>query len=443
MILCVAILFLFVLRPAPAMASSDCALAGHWTGSWIRNGFALAVDFDFASSDSGWSGTFGSNDFQAAGIPLRAVRCEHGRAHFELAGDQDVTVFDGTVGRRTLAGKFTNGRSVDSLTLTLEATPSGPPYSSEEVRFTSGGANLAGTLLLPSGAGPFPAVVFLQGSGPENRRANFFLADRCSRAGIAALIYDKRGVGASSGDWRTAGFDSLASDALAGVEWLRADRRIRPDAVGIFGHSQGATLSPLVAAKSSHVAFVIASAPSGVSMSDLERFSLLNAVKARQLSGADSARAVGYVDLVVRTEYGGGAWATLDSAATASKGKPWYFPVPGADDPFWAFSRSNATYDPRAFWSRVRVPVLLLFGERDERGPTAESRRNIEAALGRAHNDRFTTIEFRNADHSLRMASTDPGSPWPHAAPGYPEAMIDWIRKQGVQPPASGAVRSR
>ena len=136
-----------------------------------------------------------------------------------------------------------------------------------------------------------------------------------------------------------------------------------------------------------------------------------------------------YVDLLVRTEYAGGSWAELDSAALANRGQPWSFRVPDADDPFWLFSRANSAYDPRSYWEQVRVPVLLLFGERDERTPVDASRGNIEAALRRAGNRHVTERTFPGADHSLRLASGEPGSPWPRSAPDYPEVVLRWIQE--------------
>src|SRR6185312_6876580 len=83
------------------------------------------------------------------------------------------------------------------------------PYKSEEVSFENVRAHvkLAGTISLPNGKGPFPAVLLIAASGPEGRDEEVeghhvfvVLADYLLRHGIAVLRYDKRGVGASSGD---------------------------------------------------------------------------------------------------------------------------------------------------------------------------------------------------------------------------------------------------
>src|SRR5688572_5878859 len=79
-------------------------------------------------------------------------------------------------------------------------------HRDEEVSFRNGSIAIAGTLTIPSGSGPFPAVVLLSGSGPQNRDSDVFgfrpfklIADSFAQRGIAVLRYDDRGVGGSSG----------------------------------------------------------------------------------------------------------------------------------------------------------------------------------------------------------------------------------------------------
>jgi len=70
---------------------------------------------------------------------------------------------------------------------------------------------------------------------------------RSRRHGVVALSYDKRGVGGSGGDWRTATFDDLAADARAGVHLLARRADVDPSRLGVYGHSQGGFLGPMIA----------------------------------------------------------------------------------------------------------------------------------------------------------------------------------------------------
>ena len=105
------------------------------------------------------------------------------------------------------------------------------PYTEEEVVYENkaGGSKLAGTLTLPPGKGPFPAVLLITGSGQQDRdeallghRPFLVLADHLTRKGIAVLRVDDRGVGGSTGDVKNATSEDFAGDVLAGVEFLKA-----------------------------------------------------------------------------------------------------------------------------------------------------------------------------------------------------------------------------
>ncbi|WP_093761266.1 alpha/beta hydrolase family protein [Streptomyces sp. BpilaLS-43] len=110
------------------------------------------------------------------------------------------------------------------------------------------GTSLAGTLTLPAGPGPHPAVLLLHGSGPLDRdgnapklRVNLArpVAEALAARGIATLRYDRRGVGATPGDWRTAGFTDNRRDAAAAVRALADRADVHADAIGVIGHSEG------------------------------------------------------------------------------------------------------------------------------------------------------------------------------------------------------------
>ena len=113
------------------------------------------------------------------------------------------------------------------------------PYRVQEIEFANGDVTLVGNLILPEGDGPFPAIVFVHGSG-TNDRDNAWLfrfADFFARRNVASVLPDKRGGGKSDGDWREVGLEDYAQDALAAIAALRARSDI--SSVGLFGSSQG------------------------------------------------------------------------------------------------------------------------------------------------------------------------------------------------------------
>ena len=114
-------------------------------------------------------------------------------------------------------------------------------------------------MYLPLSGPPAPAVVFVHGAGAAVRGDRYHeLARHFARKGVAALIYDKRGCGASTGDWTRAGMHDLAEDALACVRLLRGRADVNPNRVGLWGLSQGASVIPIAAGRTPNVAFLIA-----------------------------------------------------------------------------------------------------------------------------------------------------------------------------------------
>jgi alpha-beta hydrolase superfamily lysophospholipase len=193
-----------------------------------------------------------------------------------------------------------SGTTRNSAIFHLKRSREETPYTTEDVRFTNGDATLASSLDIPKGPGPFPAVIFLHGAGPEIRwGASRFFADYFARRGIAALICDKRGTGESTGDWRRSDFDALAGDALAAVRLLKTHARIDPKKIGIYGHSQGGTIAPLIASRSRDIAFVISAAGGAIPMWQSEIQSLRTQVRARGVQGESLARADAFIDQTV------------------------------------------------------------------------------------------------------------------------------------------------
>ena len=128
---------------------------------------------------------------------------------------------------------------------------------SSDITFSAGTAPLSGTFTRPDLDGPVPAVLLITGSGPLDRDANWKrmrfdtsrqLAVALAQAGVASLRYDKRGVGASPGDWRAVGLHDNIDDAIAALDALAAQDGIDPARLFVIGHSEGAVIAGAVAA---------------------------------------------------------------------------------------------------------------------------------------------------------------------------------------------------
>lgn len=410
--------------PPPPPASPS--LEGYWRGQFERDGSTLPVELEFMRNGEALSGRFSAPSLRALGIPLRDVRQDATVAHFVLAGDATTSRFDGALSEDALSGTYTEGAARGRFAFTRAAPP--PRCNEAPAQWSNGSVTLSGSLVLPDRAPARATVLFLHGSGGQGRDATRFEATMLCRAGYAALIYDKRGAGASTGDWRDSSFDDLAADAVAGIDWLAARPEIDAAHIGIYGHSQGGTIAPLVATRSSRVAFVIAAAGAIGSTADAERYSLRSTVDRRVQTEAERREAYAFVDRVVDAGSNGRGVEALIADAPRYADRAWYFPLPAANAHYWRFQRRIAAYDSAVFWRQVRVPVLLIYGANDARVPPAGATA-IRTAIGR--NASVDTLLIANADHSFMVRAE--GDVWPHIAPQFPDALVSFTARNAAR----------
>jgi pimeloyl-ACP methyl ester carboxylesterase len=171
-------------------------------------------------------------------------------------------------------------------------TPQRPfPYVEKNVTYENilAGVKLAGTLTLPEGPGPFPAVILIAGSGKNDRNETPFghfllLSDYLTKRGFAVLRADKRGVGESTGNYRSATSMDFAQDIEAGINFLKTIPEINSEKIGLIGHSEGAVIAPIIASRNDKVAFIVMMGGVGISG---EQLLYIQAEKIARLNGAD------------------------------------------------------------------------------------------------------------------------------------------------------------
>jgi len=283
----------------------------------------------------------------------------------------------------------------------------------EPVTYANGDVTLAATLHVPAGPGPFPGVVIVHGSG-SSTRANAWTAaytEAFVARGIAVLHPDKRGAGESGGDWKTATFEDLADDAIAGLAKLRAHPSVDPARTGLIGFSQGGDIVPLAATRSDAVRFVIDVSGSVVPMAEQIGDELASMGRREGLNDAALADVAEIHRRAMHFARTGDGWdgyaAALEAAkegALAGTEVAGGFPAE-RDAPIWGFVRIIADFDPLPYWKRVEVPAVFLFGGRDENVDTAKSVRVIDREL--APTDlRYSVLFFRNNGHGLFREDT-------------------------------------
>ncbi len=291
------VLSMVTLSQAQIHICQNSALIGHWQGGMSREGADVPVAFDFVCVDSELRASFTSMQQRAMEYPFDSAKPTGNQIDLVLGGD---TFFSGRVTDSELTGTFKDGDGAGTFGLEHTAEVQ-LPYTATDVVFRNGAVTLSGCLYVPRGEGLHPAIVMLQGSGPETRwGANRFWADYFGRRGIATLIYDKRGSGRSTGNWQTADFNALAGDALSGVDFLQHQAGIDPNKIGIHGHSQGASIAPLIASQTKAVAFVLADAANGVPMWQAEIYSDQLFISHSALKGSDLTSAGRFIESLVQ-----------------------------------------------------------------------------------------------------------------------------------------------
>jgi dipeptidyl aminopeptidase/acylaminoacyl peptidase len=227
---------------------------------------------------------------------------------------------------------------------------SGPDLSEmeyTEIFFENGDLQLAGMLIVPEGEGPFPAAVFVHGSGTSRRNSPWYLsvAKHLQEHGIAVLLPDKRGSEKSEGDWRTASFQDLAGDTIRAIEFVRDQEQFDVSYIGVVGFSQGGWIAPIVAAESQDVSFVVSMSGSGVTTDE-------------QLL---------YEEINNEVEMGTYRFIAKMIAPMVVKSIK--------EQEFW---KLNSGFDPIPYWEDVNVPAFAALGGDDTNVPVEESVKRFE-----------------------------------------------------------------
>ena len=442
-------------------ASPNDRYLGTWKGVLEMPGALLRLALDVSRAGDGLGGSLTSLDQGNARIPVTLfVRNDSLVADMPsivatFAAATDGDSLRGSFRQNGASGRITLGHLSPTIVPVVARRPQEPvgalPYTAVNVAFQSAtGVVLAGTLTTPQGAGPWPVVVLVSGSGPHDRdermvghRPFLVLSDYLTRRGIAVLRYDDRGAGHSTGSFAGSTTTDFTDDAEAAVRFLAGRLEVDRTRIGMIGHSEGGAIAPLVATRTKDVAFVVLLAAPGVPGD-----SLLILQNRAQLSsaGVPSQAAETLARLTSRLLHA--VSGTPDSAEARRR-------VLEIEEQFIATQRADQrealranlasrngqlltpwmrhflSLDPRAALSQVRVPVLALNGTLDSQVSYQENLGAIASALRAAGNPDFETVELPGLNHLLQTADTGAIAEYSvieeTLSPAALQRMGDWI----------------
>lgn len=348
--------------------------------------------------------------------------------------------------------------ATDAATLTLvrdrrTITAQRVPLHIEEVSFKNDTVSLTGAFIRPPGAGRYPVVVHLHGSGSSIRTSHLGIAYYLAAHGIASLIYDKRGTPGSTGTLAWARYEDLAGDAVAGAEMLMTRSDVDTNYIGFEGISEGAGTSERAAAIFRRSAFVIPISGGPLAANVWEYYEAANQlITDGRFSARDTAAAMSFLrarDYYARTRRG---WSTYDSLVkvAVAPGSKW-FGYATTDLFGWAkpnsvgWDQKALTYfdDPLPTLRTIRCPVLSINGEYDTPPALAIAVPLMQRAFAEGGNRDVTIRIFPHANHNLFLTKSSNEHEMDNVSAFSPEffpLVTSWIEsKVRAQPHARTA----
>ena len=409
---------------------------GYWQGAVVRDGSVLPLSLYFDPADQGATveidvpsmGTCGRRAEVTSGP--EGITIPFGSFEFRLRVDAASADLRGELAVRNRSSAWTG-----AVELLRVARPPGHEVIEEPTRFSSAdGVELSGRIVLPEGEGVHPGVVFVQGRSYGEGRQHRSHAVAAARRGFAAVYFDGRGAGGSGGIRGEHTLANRLDDAEAALRHLRGHPRVDAERVGMFGHSAGGWVVPVVAQRAGSVAFLILHAGPAESLADQQGHVVQEiARRTGEFVEDELEEMFRYQRRLVELVGGGAAWPAIAAHVEASAGKSWSARVDRPDDEQDAevgYFRRNP-HDNVAALRATTVPLLAIYGADDYVVPSRFNVPKLEEHLRIAGNDRHEIVVFPGAGHDLyrtRDRSAPSPFPWPRRPPGYLDRILDWMR---------------
>ncbi|MEM1041887.1 MAG: alpha/beta hydrolase [Bacteroidota bacterium] len=442
-------LLLFLCLAAPVIAQpSDVppGLLGRWAGASIESGTPRLFELRFSLDDENSLRTeltlpYNGYDRFPFAFSYAPGGTYDGTLTSGLFGDAMRLVVD--LGEGHLRGTVTEADSVTARVHLQKVVDFDlPPIETEEVRFAAGRDTLAGTLIRPTGVERPPTAVLVTGRGYGTRAEMSLWGRLLARNGVAALAFDSRGAGRSTGTRGTETAEDRFDDVRAALDALAARGDLGP--VGLFGNSAAGWIVPVVAAERDDVAFVVTLVGPAVSLADQQ-----GQVTAAFMRGADEeyseaeyAAAFEYQRQTVVLAQADAPWSAFEPINAEARAARWaeHALIPDSlDFPDLDYFRRRRGFEAPP-WSEVDVPVLAVFGENDPIVPPEDNVPLLRAAL--AGNGDAIVLVLPGVDHTLARPAAFVGEgvwpdrfyrPWTRS-PVLLETLIDWFDDRFVSP---------
>lgn len=443
---------------------SDDKIVGSWLGHIVASSMDVRIVFHISISPADTLvATLDSPDQSVEGIKLGRVTHQDSILFIDASNlrikytgvIRNDTLINGTWSQSGKDYPLNLVKMKAPLVVNRPQEPKPPfPYTAEEVVFTNNEEkfDLAGTLTIPQGKGPFPAVILITGSGYEDRDETIFnhkpflvIADYLTRNGIAVLRYDDRATAKSGGNKTNATSLNLAGDAAAAVDYLMSRPEIDHFKVGLAGHSEGSLIAAITASERTDIAFIVSLAGPGIKG---EEIILRQSKDMMVASGADTTT-VNENERVMRHLYDI-IISAPDQKSAVKNSMQWYnnfldskgVTAEKRKEEMSGFAKTLVTINnpwfryflasqPDLFWRKVECPVLALNGEKDMQVYYRDNLNGIINALKQGGNRKVTGISLPDHNHLFQHCKTGMTTEYANIEETFsPDALkkiSDWI----------------
>lgn len=405
---------------------------GHYEGALTRNGSVQLISFDFNTDKT----TYDIPEIGYMNVVTEKISQSKDTLNVKIFYGDFYCFLDSKTGDLTGISKETNHEMRIHLKKTAAKEKK---FSEEEIKFTNADVSLTGVLFKPKKSNkPVPYVILVHRSGWEDRATPWYhsLAYILASKGIGVLLYDKRGTGKSTGNFSQADFNDLAEDAASAFNYLKTRNDLNYAKIGFLGASQGGWIVPLAADKVSNCGFAILVVGPAVSLYEQDINRVQYTLAEEKYSKESINSALHYSGLFFKYIQSNTAedWEVLKKYASEIKGEKWidYLDIPQSqtgDDVLWW--RKNK-YDPQEALSKIKCPVLSIFGEKDVLVPPAENKNKMENYLTKAGvNHKILTL--KNCGHDMitqgNMSDTEGNWQWQKQPEEFVQSIFDFIKK--------------
>ncbi len=464
-------------------------VSGTWEGSLDIQGTELPVVFHVVKLPSGkYTASFDSPKQNSYNNPCSdifvttdsiIIKMEAIRAQYDGKLSESNTILVGTFSQAGNSFPLEMKKSSEEVkikTINRPQTPKPPfPYKSEEVVYTNAdntiqfGATFTVPLPDPNvdyfRAPVYPVVLLITGSGPQDRDETIFdhkpfavIADYLTRQGIAVLRVDDRGVGKTTGNFRTATTLDFAKDVNAGIEYLRKRADVDTNFIGLIGHSEGGLIAPMVASSRNDIKFIVLMAGPGIKIIDMMAQQSADVMASNGISASDiMLHRPLYKNLITAILNAKDSTAASQNAISVFKkwqsGKPdsTVINTTGVTDEKSLVSFTNVfikglnspwfkyfmNMDPQEYLLKTTCRVLAINGEKDIQVAAKPNLAGIKKAMEKNKNTNYTTIEIPGLNHLFQNCKKCNLAEYAELEESFdPKTLViisDWIKTEGIK----------